>query len=58
MDIKHILSHQKIYSRFYRIRIDRLNNKIKSEYIKVPIEELSEYSMPVLLWKYFKLLGK
>jgi A/G-specific adenine glycosylase len=58
IDIKHILSHQKIYSRFYRIRIDNLSNTILNKYIKVPVEKLSEYSMPVLLRNYFNLLDK
>lgn len=58
IDIKHVLSHQKIYSRFYRIKIDNINDRINNTYIKVPIEGLSDYSMPVLLVKYFKLLGK
>jgi len=58
VEIKHILSHQKIYSRFYNIRINNINDTTLNEFVKIPIDELSEYSMPVLLQKYFDQLNK
>jgi A/G-specific adenine glycosylase len=58
IDIKHILSHQKLYSRFYRITIDQIDNTTLNEYIKTPINKLSDYSMSALLQKYFNLLNK
>jgi len=58
IDIKHILSHQRIYSRFYRIIIKNTNSTILNEYIKIPNKNLVKYSIPVLLSKYFNLLEK
>jgi len=58
IDIKHVLSHQKLHSRFYRVTLDQIDNNALSEFIKVPINELSDYSMPALLLKYFNLLNK
>ena len=58
IDIKHILSHQKIYSRFYRIEIKNMSNTILNEYIKIPNTKLLKYSVPVLLQKYFNLVIK
>ena len=58
IDIKHILSHQKIYSRFYRVEIKNMSNAILNKYIKIPNTKLLKYSMPVLLHKYFNLVIK
>ncbi len=58
IDIKHILSHQKLNARFYHITIDEIDNTALNEYIKIPINKLSDYTISALLQKYFNLLNK
>ncbi|MBU8891813.1 MAG: A/G-specific adenine glycosylase [Bacteroidales bacterium] len=57
IDMIHVLSHQIIHTRFYVIKISEINDYITSNYIKIHASGLSEYSMSVLLKKYFNLFN-
>ena len=58
IEMKHILSHQKIYAKFYKIKVDTLNNYIQNNYIQVPINEIEEYSIPRLIDSYLTDVNK
>ncbi len=49
----HILSHQRLHARFWRIRVSGEINE-KSIYLSVPKSELSEVAVPRLVHKYFE----
>lgn len=58
IDKKHILSHQKIYARFYQIKIEKINPYLKNTYKLIPLEDLHKYSIPRLIDNYFSLVNK
>lgn len=55
---KHILSHQILLTRIYKIKINSLNKVLNKMYIKIPISDLSNYGIPALLEKYLKAINK
>jgi len=48
---KHLLTHQLIYARFYRVKVQKLSHSAEGLYT-VSKAELSKYAMPVLLTNY------
>lgn len=53
-EYKHILSHQKIYARFWQIEIDAYSKHQQEKYIKISNENLHEYAVPKLIDNYLK----
>ncbi len=49
---KHILSHQKLHVKFYKIRINQLNDYIQKNFTKVSYQELQNLGKSVLLENY------
>lgn len=49
-EIKHVLSHQIIYAKFYHF--EDLPKTLKKNWIKIKIEELDNYPLPRLIDKY------
>lgn len=47
--IKHLLSHQLIYTRFVIVNIEKESPKLLKDYIKVLTDELETYSVPTLI---------
>jgi A/G-specific adenine glycosylase len=47
--VKHLLSHQTIYSRFVVVEIDEVSKNIKQSYLKVYTYNISNYSVPRLI---------
>lgn len=52
---KHILSHQVLYTTFYRIRIG-IESKALRDYIRIPIEDIEKYAVPRLIHIYLEKL--
>ncbi|MDR0419619.1 MAG: A/G-specific adenine glycosylase [Prevotellaceae bacterium] len=50
--IKYMLSHQYIFTRFYIIEADKLPYALASNFIKVKISDVSDYSTPRLIDSY------
>jgi len=55
---KHILSHQKIYARFYKIEITHMNDFMKKNYIKIHQSEFHKIGVPRLIDRYLKDVNK
>lgn len=55
---KHILSHQKLHVKFYKIRINQLNTYINKNLKKVSYQELQNLGISVLLENYLKEFNK
>ena len=53
-EYKHILSHQKIYARFWQIELDYFSESLKEKYISTSNENLHEYAVPKLVDNYLK----
>jgi len=51
----HILSHQKLYVRFYKIHIDKLNGFITAHLMKTHTDKIEEKGVPVIIEKYLNL---
>jgi A/G-specific adenine glycosylase len=51
LKIKHKLSHQLIFTRFYHIKCDEIND---SEFLKINWSEIEIYPLPILIDKYIK----
>lgn len=51
--IKHILSHQKIYTVFWEIKLKK-NQKLDDKYLRVSLKEINNYPVPKLLENYIK----
>lgn len=49
---KHILSHQKIHARFYKIKIKNLNGTLVKKYQKIHLNELQNIGVPKLIENY------
>ena len=49
---KHILSHQKIHARFYKIKVKSLNGPFEKKYQKIHFSELQNIGVPKLLENY------
>ena len=55
--VKHILSHQIIYAKFWWINMDSISTIKDPNLIKVPWIQLSDYGMPQLIVKYLENEG-
>lgn len=55
---KHILSHQILYSRIYKVRINRVNDFLTNNYTRTHISDLVIYGIPKLLEDYLKIVNK
>jgi A/G-specific adenine glycosylase len=44
--VKHLLSHQNIYTRFVIVELDSIPKTISEKYIKMPTAEIDNYSVP------------
>ncbi len=55
--VKHILSHQIIYAKFWWINMDSISTIKDPNLIKVPWSQLSDYGMPQLIVKYLENEG-
>ncbi len=53
-EYKHILSHQKIYAKFWHIEIDTYSKILKGKYLQILHENLFEYAVPKLIDNYLK----
>lgn len=51
-EIIHILSHQKIITRFIHIEMDEIPDKLKKSYILSKRNDINEYPLPRLIEKY------
>ena len=50
-EIKHVLTHQILHAKFYKVEI-RAENACLKKYIKVPLERIDEYAVPRLIHRY------
>ena len=50
--VKHVLSHQTIYARFFLVELDKITSFVKKNFIQIPKSELDSYSTPVLIDSY------
>lgn len=55
---KHILSHQILYSRIYKVRINQVNDFLTNNYTRTHISDLVIYGIPKLLEDYLKIVNK
>ncbi|WP_106830789.1 A/G-specific adenine glycosylase [Parabacteroides pacaensis] len=56
MNKKHVLSHQTLYTNFYKIEIDTEGNGL-SGYLKVPVGEIEKYAIPRLIHIYLEKMS-
>lgn len=47
--IKHVLSHQILYTKFFIVEIDKPTYFLKTDYLKIPISNIQEYSIPKVI---------
>ncbi|RPH31334.1 MAG: A/G-specific adenine glycosylase [Bacteroidales bacterium] len=47
--IKHILSHQTLYTKFIIVEIDKPTYYLKTNYLKIPIPNIQDYSIPKVI---------
>ena len=50
-EIKHVLTHQILYAKFYTIEI-RNENSTLQKFVKVPLENINEYAVPRLIHRF------
>ena len=53
-EIKHVLTHQILYTKFYQIEIQKDNSYLK-KYIKVPLAKIDNYAVPILIHRFLSL---
>lgn len=53
-EYKHILSHQKIFARFWQIELDSFPSVLKENYIQISNQNLHEYAVSKLIDNYLK----
>lgn len=53
-EYKHVLSHQKIYAKFWQIEIDTMPASLKKIYTLIPFSKLYEYAVPKLVDNYLQ----
>jgi A/G-specific adenine glycosylase len=51
---KHILTHQRIYARFFRIELINSPASLPEEYISVDINSFQKYAVPRLIERYLQ----
>lgn len=52
--VKHVLSHQIIYAKFWWIKLENIPSMGATEYIDIPWSQLSDFGMPQLIVKYLE----
>jgi A/G-specific adenine glycosylase len=52
--VKHVLSHQIIYAKFWWIKLENIPSLDATEYIDIPWSQLSDFGMPQLIVKYLE----
>jgi A/G-specific adenine glycosylase len=52
-DHKHILSHQILNAKFFRIELKRVPAEMKKKFILVKMEEVNDYALPRLIDRYW-----
>lgn len=55
-EVKHVLSHQVLYTAFYRIEIEKVPEALDS-YLAVPYEDIERYAVPRLIHIYLEKLN-
>lgn len=50
-EIKHVLSHQKLYAVFFQVEVENIGN-LSSMYQEIKSEELDKYAVPKLILRY------
>jgi len=50
--VKHVLSHQTIYARFFIVELNEVPRFVKKNFIQTPKSELDAYSIPTLIDSY------
>lgn len=55
---KHLLSHQILHSRFYKIKINRVNDFLKNNYLTTAISKLQSRGVPRLIEEYLEFVNK
>ncbi|MDD2475170.1 MAG: A/G-specific adenine glycosylase [Dysgonamonadaceae bacterium] len=52
--VKHILTHQHIYTNFYEVEATKLNEYFVSNFLKIEIDEIHTLPMPRLIHRYLE----
>ncbi|KKB45521.1 A/G-specific adenine glycosylase [Parabacteroides goldsteinii] len=55
-EVKHVLSHQVLYTTFYRVEIENVTEALDS-YLVVPYEDIERYAVPRLVHIYLEKLN-
>ena len=55
-EVKHVLSHQVLYTTFYRVEIEKVTDALNS-YLAVPYEDIERYAVPRLVHIYLEKLN-
>jgi A/G-specific adenine glycosylase len=55
-EYKHILSHQKIYAKFWHIELKAFPAYLKEKYTCIPKSKLHDYAVPKLIENYLKII--
>ena len=55
-EVKHVLSHQVLYTTFYRVEIEKIPEALDS-YLAVPYEDIERYAVPRLIHIYLEKLN-
>jgi A/G-specific adenine glycosylase len=50
-EVKHVLTHQILYARFYKVEIQTDNSCLR-DYIKTPLEKITDYAVPRLIHRF------
>ncbi len=53
-EIIHILSHQKLHTRFIHVEVEKLNTPVLSDFIPVKKEKINDFPLPRLIDRYLK----
>ena len=53
-EVKHVLTHQILHARFYKVEIQKDNSLLK-EYIKISLEKIEDYAIPRLIHRFLSL---
>ena len=54
LDKKHVLTHQNLFIKVYRVRITITDHNLSPPFISVPKEKLSQFAFPVVLQDFIK----
>ena len=47
--IKHQLTHQSLWARFYAVKLNKMPERLSKDFYKIPITQLEQYSIPRLI---------